>query len=574
MPRGTLLTLVCLVHFAALLPLVREAAESPNDASRFGAAVSLAAGGGYGLAAPYAGTLDRALRDDGVFISDKPPLLNVLAGGVAWMRLRAGGGEASLSGTYRLVTILLSLVPATLTLGALGALLLRLGRRPIEAALAALLLGLTTSLTVYAITFANHALAALLAMGTVILLPARDCPGRPWLLGLVAGTLPLIDVPAGSVIGLVTLGHVALTLRRVPWGFLAGAAIPAVVGLGLNRVLTHTWLPVYFHGEMYEYEGSVWRTLPSGLPPYPVRVFERLIGITVGFQGFVLLWPVSLFALAGLRRALRAPASPREESIARWTAWSTSLCFAALALNPSALGNDLGGGYGLRWAIPLLAPLALFVVQPPRPDSRGGTPLPLSRGRRALLGICCLWSLGAVALGLVNPWPANTVSRFAPLHSACLLIASARTQPVTDAVIALTAREPALGHFDLGMAHFHAQRFAEAQREYQRALASDTAGNRRQFDPNLARYYLGIALTELRLTGPAREVYERLLADDPGNVGARNNFAILLLRSGRPTEALAQVRESLRRDPGSGTARRIEAEALTLLAPMASPESP
>jgi Flp pilus assembly protein TadD len=576
---------LALIYLLALLPFIKTRVGSPNDASRFGAAASLAETGAYALPPAFAGTLDRALRDDGVFISDKPPLLNVLAAGIIWAAeaVTPWRVETNLPQIYLTVTLCLSTVPAAVTVLLLGLVLASLGISAGVIGATLTLAALTTFLTPYAVTFSNHCLTAALTMGLVALLSRverRETRPAIFFLGFLAGSLWLFDVPLGLVLLALTIIYALLHRPHRLTVFAIGLILPVIFGLVLDRALTHRWLPIYFHSDMYQYEGSAWATVPADMPIYPIRIFQRAIIMTIGAQGIFLLWPLALWALWGLRRSVRAPRlqttpivpqlrcgtpSPpstavRDGILARWVLAAWGLTLAALILNPSARGADLRGGfgYGLRWVIPLQAPLLMFLpsaIRAMRPAKRWTLALP------------ALWGAAVVMLGVVNPWPANTVSRFPPLDNAATLLAErgAGAQTLIDAIIAWTSREPALGHFDIGMIHFRDGRARLAVEEYNRALRVAQTAPTRSFDPVLARYYLGIALSQLGLFSAANDVYAELLKQDPDNIGARNNWARCLLAWGRPRAALAQAEEAARRDPNSVSAWSLQAEAWRVL---------
>ncbi len=558
MGRSRLTLLIPLLALLALLPLIKTRVGSSNDASRLGAALSLAQSGTYALHPTCAWTHDRAQRDDGVFISDKPPLLNVMAAALA--------RPADDSGGYRGVTFVLSTVPAVLTLLLLGVGLGRLGSpcSSLHLGVTVALTALTGLLTVYAVTFSNHCITSLLVMAMVLLMMAMESNPRGHLamaLGAVTGSLWLFDVPLGLVLFVVTALFIAVGHRPRALLFLIGATVPIAAGLALNRLLTHRWLPVYFHSDMYNYVGSVWATLPSDLPTYHLWVCERLLTMTLGSQGILVMWPVGLFALWGLLRTLTTDCPRGEVALARWTLLAWLAVMGALIFNPSARGGDLRGGfgYGLRWVIPLMAPLMLML---PRALTR------LGRVGWTALSLAALWGVGVVALGVFDPWPSNTISRFPPLHNTAVALAhrgEADDHRLIHPIIAATAREPALAHFDLGMIHHRAERHDLAAAQLTRALNLAESTPTRQFDPVLARYHLGISLTEMRLFSAADEVYRELLDLAPDNIGARNNWALALLRAGRPRGALEQAQESRRRDPTSATAWYFEAAALQSL---------
>jgi hypothetical protein len=291
---------------------------------------------------------------------------------------------------------------------------------------------------------------------------------------------------------------------------------------------------------------------------YPLRVFERCIIFTVGDQGVFLMWPLAILAFIGVWYAMRSPRMPGEKSLALWTLAAWVCVLGALIFNPSARGSDVGGGYGLRWIIPLMAPLLLFL--PRALDGRG-------LGAKIALVPLTLWGLMIVTLGVANPWPLCSMSRFPPLHNLAEIAASRSGGYITlpDIIINETSPEPALGHFDLGMLQFNQARHVLAKRQFNEALNCADEMPTHKFDPVLARYYLGISLTETGQFLEARGNYLVLLEMAPDNVGARNNAAIMYMRWGRPADALEQARESARLDPRSVSARVLSVQALLAL---------
>jgi Tetratricopeptide repeat len=551
------LSLLCLLLLA---PLIKPHILSPNDASRFGAMVSLAESGQYALHPSMAWTLDRALRDDGVFISDKPPFLNVLGAGVIRAASAVGlGAEWHLW----IVTLFLSTLPAALALAFLGLMLCEIIGGSLRLTLLTMALcALTTLLTPYAVTLANHCLTACLVMALVLTLRRASISGGPRaaaLLGLICGSISLFDIPTGIVLMGLTGLFALLSPRIRTLPFIAGLLLPVALGLAVNRLLVHCWLPVYFHDEMYDYPGSAWATHALDAPPYLLRVLRLLTMMTVGSLGVLVMWPLGIFALVGCWRTRRSGERAEDRIIALWTLGAWGLLLAALVLNPSPRGADSGSGNGLRWVMALMPPLMLFLPTALR-SMRGW-------GMRTLITLTSLWGVTVVALAMINPWPANTISRFPPLHNLSTALAERDALPPKwgRGIIRLTAREPALALFDLGMIHFRARRHEEATPLLRDALTTAESTETREFDPNLARYYLGISLTELGLYPLADDVYRTLLESDPGNIGARNNHARCLLAWGQTEAALAEVEEALRRDPGNGSSWRLLVRILGLM---------
>ncbi len=77
-----------------------------------------------------------------------------------------------------------------------------------------------------------------------------------------------------------------------------------------------------------------------------------------------------------------------------------------------------------------------------------------------------------------------------------------------------------------------------------------------------ARLALAELLARSGRLDAAAEQYPAALSLDPANVAARTNYGLVLLRLGRAQQAVAQLQESVRRDPTLPEPRNVLAEAL------------
>lgn len=73
----------------------------------------------------------------------------------------------------------------------------------------------------------------------------------------------------------------------------------------------------------------------------------------------------------------------------------------------------------------------------------------------------------------------------------------------------------------------------------------------------------GAALEKMGDLREAMEKYRAALALDPGHVGIRTNFAVVLLRLGQWIPGIAELREALRRDPGNHSLQQALDDALS-----------
>jgi tetratricopeptide (TPR) repeat protein len=116
-----------------------------------------------------------------------------------------------------------------------------------------------------------------------------------------------------------------------------------------------------------------------------------------------------------------------------------------------------------------------------------------------------------------------------------------------------------LVHYNIGTAHLALGQLNEAERSLLRAI---------ELHPGYSEAYnnLGVALTQRGDNGGAITAYQRALAIDPNNHGARFNLARRHLAAGRPALAIAELQELLRRNP---THRQAVAELTRIRAALA-----
>ncbi|KPL09265.1 hypothetical protein AMJ85_06895, partial [candidate division BRC1 bacterium SM23_51] len=110
-------------------------------------------------------------------------------------------------------------------------------------------------------------------------------------------------------------------------------------------------------------------------------------------------------------------------------------------------------------------------------------------------------------------------------------------------IVELTSVEKGYAYLEIGRWHMNNGFFRAAIGDLERA---------RELEPrraNLADYYLGICYDASGSPDLAVEVYERLLAREPQNTGALNNYARSLQKLGLTSSALAAFRKSLEIDP-------------------------
>ncbi len=301
---------VGLIYLMVLVPLSVEPRHSGNVSSRFMTIESLVERGSQAVdGSPLlriSGTPD-VVRGDSHYYSDKPPLLSFLTAGIYAPIHRLGFGFTPSHFVWTNL-ILVSLVVGTSSALALMALRLMLKTVPMpawRADLLALSCGVTTLLFSYGVTFNNHSVAAGLmtaSLALVMLEPAVSASRLRWrriLAGLLGGATAAVDMPAGGAL-LAGLGlWLGWRSNRVPWDYLAAAAVPLVLNAVLQTATTGTPLPVEMTPWLFEGQGSYW-TSQAGRAREIVPRWQWGLELLVGPQGWLTVTPVLFFGLLGL----------------------------------------------------------------------------------------------------------------------------------------------------------------------------------------------------------------------------------------------------------------------------------
>ncbi|SDR73228.1 tetratricopeptide repeat protein [Opitutus sp. GAS368] len=217
--------------------------------------------------------------------------------------------------------------------------------------------------------------------------------------------------------------------------------------------------------------------------------------------------------------------------------WLQALLLVALAAGTGvALVRRPVWGFAGAWFFLILAPSSSVVPVATQTVAEHRMYLPLVAilgpavlGLYAWLGRRGLVVCGALAVG----WGGLTVRRNADYGSEPGLWA--------DTV----AKRPANGraHNNLGKAFFAANRFAEAQAQYEEAV---------RLQPGVPEphYNLGLALARLGRPAEASNQYEEALRLQPNYAEAHNNLGNALLAGGRLEEAAVHYAEAVRLKPG------------------------
>jgi hypothetical protein len=335
--------------------------------------------------------------------SDKPPVLSV-AGAVLYAPLAWSGLRMSESvGSFVIVNwVLVASLVLTSTAAAVAAVRLMLGTLdlwpPMSDALV-LLLGLSTLLTTYGVTFNNHSVAAGLLTGAFALVycaARRVVPGslgRMAGVGFLAGLAAVVDIPAGSA---MLLGLAGWTFGR--WGLSAtavtvlAAAVPIAGHASAQWAVTRSVLPVEMRPELFEYPGSYWLTQAGQWSESGPR-WQWALEFLFGPQGWLTVTPALVVGLAGLAAASfrRGP-----DRAAAWVAAGVTATLIAYYTFGVRRTDFAGQSFGTRHMLAVVPVIWFFAADV----------LVRMRHRLLTIGFGVAVTVGALFAwsGVSNPW--------------------------------------------------------------------------------------------------------------------------------------------------------------------------
>jgi hypothetical protein len=472
--RGLLLILLATLAgliFGVWIPL------SPNDAARWDTIWSLAEFNTYQIFDTKAEaekwqkpeqyeTIDKVARvapdADGVMAtrmySSKPPLLPTVAAGIVKaMRPLGPPIVKDVRGTPTVGTAHRYFKPTLLILNlAPFAIFLVMYRRYLDQNAGTdfswyicLVVAAVGSLTTgYLTTLNNHTMAAYSAGIALLLLwptwheEERRESGRLFLAGLMVGWTAANELPAAAFAVFATL----LTLRRAflaaVFFYLPPLVLVAAAFFYTNKLSFDSYIPAYLQPEMYDYEGSYWRSdkksaidalstpredgayvegprvagdftrklkgmvkpeaaddgKPAGLFVSPVY----LLHMTFGHHGLFSMTPIWLFAFVGLLAALGAGHPPL-----RTTAWMLLLLVLLVIGFYWAVNTERNYGgfcHGMRWLL-WLTPIWLLYLPKVLDD------VSQNKLGRSVVWATVLLSIFSVGDTLPNPWTYSWIHR-------------------------------------------------------------------------------------------------------------------------------------------------------------------
>jgi hypothetical protein len=339
----------------------------------------------------------------GKFYSDKPPMLSFLASGIYFFLYYFGVSFGNAAGTtVYLLTCLTSGLLASLMLVFFYKSLLFVNIENKYRLLLTLLLGLSTLVFTYAVTFNNHIIAAsLVYMSFYFLLKMRFTKDYGALVyaGFLLGFSAAIDMPFGlvflSFFGLYVIywvrgiKRIALHVSK----FVLASFIVLLLHCAVNLNITGSLLPGSLHPEYWNYPGAEFNeetlsgmTRHESVSGFAIYSFNTLFGL----RGFFSYTPLLLFSLAGLMEAIKSKRW-RTEGLAVGGGSAVVVFFYLFSSS-----NYGGWSYGMRWFVPLV-PLIFFFTAFlfKKPFSKVGW---------FLFWIAAAWSVLTAIVGVYQPW--------------------------------------------------------------------------------------------------------------------------------------------------------------------------
>lgn len=496
----------------------------------------------------YVTTIDKFKNGDH-FFSQKSPVFHVIAA-VPYAAMRAMGFSLRQNETLCLhvLTLFMSVFPMGWLLWALWSHPWMARRSGCQRSGWTAAFAFGSLLAPFALTLNHYVLAsaALMQAWKLICMPEKKLDpssNRSLLMGFFISLSFASDIPPAFIFGVgLAIWQAVKAPRQLIWLAL-GAAPLAALYAGLNIAILGSPLPPNMHeSSMLYYEGSFWNEIRDrierGEPDYyQASYWRRLYHGTLGHRGFY--WMTPLLALA-TGRALRVASKRRRARTAMLAAVMFPLAALALTMR---WAQDMGGGsYGVRHIFAAAAPLFAALA----------FPLAIRRKKlwRAAVAMATILGCAVAALGAFRPWSHNTYSAWPPLDNlAAWAMEKPHSRPTgwIPRVIAKTSVVPATGFLDLGQAWMNHRSWSQAGEAF--SLAVDC-------DQNLIEgwYYLGICLDQAGRHKQAWEVYGRLIAQDPDNIGAINNRGMFAIRGRQYELARAAFEISMQKAPDNAGA--------------------
>jgi hypothetical protein len=384
--------------------------QSANDRSRWCTVWSLVERGTYVIdeirRRPGWDTID-LVRHEGHFYSTKPPIFPTLVAGLCWL-IKHGLGwtlDAGLTATSRLVLLIVNLLPMTIAMAVLLAIIRRHAEREFTRRYLAVVALFGTLLNPFLTTLNNHTPAAacvIFAVGSAwpILLPGGS--GGPWRwmsAGFWGAAACCLELPAAALGLALFLSLSRVDLWRTCARFVPAAIIPLAAFFVTNQLAMGDWKPIYlaYGTDKYEFihEGvpSYWLS-PRGVDRSLDSPALYLLHCTVGHHGVFSLSPVFLLTLGSWLNCGRWRRC--DYRVWLWLGLGLTVVVFGFFLLKTENYNYGGVSVGLRWLL-WLVPFWLVSMIPIVDRLQ-------ARGWRGLSLVCLGVSVFSAWYPLDGPW--------------------------------------------------------------------------------------------------------------------------------------------------------------------------
>ena len=398
MQHKALIPLLILVSLLTINPRI----NGWNEASRMALTQSLVEHHELTIdKSTFAATGDKVYVN-GHYYSDKPAAPSLLAA-LVYFPLHHLGVELSYGWSLAYYLIIFFIIKSLwiFSILAFGTVMRLLGTTPRQALINTMIYAFASQLFTWSSTFNNHSIAAsliMLAFAFYMRSKQEATISNYALSGLFFGLAAASDLPTG----LFFLGFAFLVLRvhqhsTLKLAFIGAGMLPLAIHSALNYQIGGTLLPLQFIREYLNFDGSQWS---EGVRVNtPLSFLEYMFLSFVGPQGFLVYSPLVAFLIPLLVKHSNKKKPFYQES--RVIAASSIL----LLLTYFILTQNYGGwGYGIRWFVPLIPLIYIFLF-----DVDVAL---LSSRRRWLFSGLVYYSFIVAVIGLINPWSNPEIHAF------------------------------------------------------------------------------------------------------------------------------------------------------------------
>ena len=331
---------------------------------------------------------------NGHFYSDKPSTPSMLAAIVYFPLYHLGAPLAfGWNLAYYLIIFFVVKVLWILSVLAFSKVMGHFGLNDRRRLINTLIFALASQAFTWSSTFNNHSIAAsCLMIALALFVSGRKSKNATDLLvsGFLFGLAAASDLPTG----LFLLGFAWLIFRSTltsvhKSAFILAGCLPLSSHLLINYQIGGTVLPLQFFNEYFVFPGSQWTegVRVNG----PLAFFKYITLSLVGPLGFLWYSPLLIILIPLLIKHTGKGRAFYEESRV------IAICSTLLMLNYFLLTQNYGGwGYGIRWFVPLLPLVYIYLF-----DSES---VLKTKGQRLLFKGLVSYSFIVAVIGLVNPW--------------------------------------------------------------------------------------------------------------------------------------------------------------------------